>query len=500
MVLLFSLCQLVLLLTIVPTVYTLDSAELVSASATLGFVHAPGYPLYLIIAHLFTLLPIRDVFFRVTLFTAICLASTACLVFSLVRELLRDRLIALGAALTLVWSYYVWMSGLFPEVYAPQLLTIALCAWQLARMWRRHDYTLKQGCLLGTLTGIAVAMTPQSILLGIGLVLALSLMGVPWRVRLIAGTISVAVVLLILLYFPIRFAAHPAFNSLGIYDVNGIFHAVPLDTADGILDTLRGVQFERMFFSEGFLPSASQLLATGGWLWSNFLGVGLIISLIGVGIMAAKSRGLFLVWLSSILPYTYFYTTYGATDRQTMFGPTYLLVIVAFAYGLHWLTQDVKQWKWLCILVLPILMLVVNFPLLNLSQETSVRTAGEALLVELPQNADVFGDWYEVFPLQYLQSVEGWRGDIRLYPIFSFEGTLMPFVDAHSDPAKAYSDRPVIFLSAAVGSSSLDGTRYQLNSLPNNREAIAGAPITGGYLVTPRSTPDTIGTGEKEAP
>src|SRR5438105_3531321 len=91
----FGVCLLILLRTMVPTLYTLDSAELATGVATLGIVHAPGYPLYLVIAHLFTLLPIGDIAFRVNLFSALCLALTAPAVYGLIVELLGDRIIAL---------------------------------------------------------------------------------------------------------------------------------------------------------------------------------------------------------------------------------------------------------------------------------------------------------------------------------------------------------------------------------------------------------------------
>lgn len=482
---LFLICLLVLLLTMVPTLYTLDSAELVSASATLGFVHAPGYPLYLLSAHLFTLLPIRDVFFRVTLFSAVCLAGAAVVVDALLVELLHDRLIALGAALTLVWSYYVWLAGLFPEIYAPQLLTIALCACQLARLRRRAQPT-KAFALLGVLIGMALALAPQSILLAAGLPVALYRLRLSWRRWGIVLACAGAVLLAALLYFPIRFAAAPSFNTLGVYDRDGIFQPVPLNTVDGILQTLRGTEFQGMFFAAGYLPSAGQVAATFGWLWGNSLGLGLIVALVGLVALARRERGVLFVWLAACLPYAYFYTTYGADDRSTMLVPLHFLIALAFAYGLRWLLQGVSRWRTLYVLALPALMLVINFPLLNLSQETGVRDAGEALLADLPPNADVFGDWYEVFPLQYLQTVEGWRPDVRLYPTFAFHAALLPFVNAHADPAKPYHDRPVVFLNGAVASSRLDTTAVALRALPGNtRSAAPGAPISGGFVVVP---------------
>ncbi|MEO8391695.1 MAG: DUF2723 domain-containing protein [Chloroflexota bacterium] len=484
--LLFSVCFTLLLLTMVPSIYTLDSAEFVIGSATLGFVHAPGYPLYLMVAHLFTLLPIGDVFFRVTLFTSLCLAATACVLYSLLLELLGNALVALGAVLTFIWSYYVWMSGLFPEIYAPQLLTLALCTWLLTRIYRRQQRDLKTISVLGVLVGIAVATAPQSAFLGLGLVVGLCLMRIPWRTCVFAAGISIALFLLSLLYFPLRFQANPVFNALGIYDAAGMFHSPPLNTLDSIVQILRGTEFKRLFFAEGYLPAVDQLAATFGWFWDNFLGIGLIAAVIGLGVMAVRHRGIFATWLVAFLPYTYFYTTYGASDRETMFGPAYLLLAIAIAYGLAWLTQNVKKYRALYVLVLPLFLLVINFPLLNLNRETQVRTTAEMLMSDLPQNADVLGDLYEIFPLQYLQIIEGWRSDVHLYPTFMFKGTLVAFVNSHYNALKPMSHRPVVLLEGAAESGYLSSGGYRFSSLAVNAKIAAlDQPIRGGYRVTP---------------
>ena len=60
----------VYVLTLAPTVYNLDSAELTTAAATLGLTRATGYPLYILVGHLWSHLPAGDVGFRMNLFSA----------------------------------------------------------------------------------------------------------------------------------------------------------------------------------------------------------------------------------------------------------------------------------------------------------------------------------------------------------------------------------------------------------------------------------------------
>src|SRR6266478_9356922 len=53
-----------------------DSPELITAAVTLGVAHAPGYPLFTMLGHLFSLVPFGSIPFRVNLFSVTCDALT----------------------------------------------------------------------------------------------------------------------------------------------------------------------------------------------------------------------------------------------------------------------------------------------------------------------------------------------------------------------------------------------------------------------------------------
>ncbi len=487
---LFVACLLILLRTMVPTLYTLDSAELATGVATLGIVHAPGYPLYLVMAHLFTLLPFGDIAFRVNLFSALCLAFTAPAVYGLIDELLGDRLIALVSALLFVLSYRVWGSGIVAEIYAPQLLTLAVCGWLLAAMYRRKRTDWRSVMVIGVAVGITVAMTLSSLLFVPGVVVVFAALRVPWKKSVVAGLLSLFVFGLTLLYFPFRYAAGPALNMAGQYAVDGSFQAINLQSLDGIWWMLRGAQFDTLFFADGYAPSVEQLAKSGYELWSNYLGFGLILGLIGLGALFATNRKRLLIWLLFFIPYTYFYTTYGAPDRDTMFGPSYMLWAIVLAYGLRWATQSVSaRRRALALLVLPVVMLVVNFPYLDASRDTSVRDYSQTLLNSLPPNTTVVGVWWDIAPLQYLQMVEGRRPDLRLLNNFLFERkTVDSYVDFYLSQPQS-PQRPLVFLSNAI--LDLDLGQYLLTPLEINdtlpaRSGDSQNPTTiqGGFYVT----------------
>src|SRR5690242_11534123 len=67
------------LLTLAPTIYNLDSAELTTAAATGGITRATGYPLYLLLGRLWSHIPIGDIGYRMNMFSAINGALTVAL-------------------------------------------------------------------------------------------------------------------------------------------------------------------------------------------------------------------------------------------------------------------------------------------------------------------------------------------------------------------------------------------------------------------------------------
>lgn len=452
-VFLFLLCLGILLRTLVPTIYTLDSSEFVTGAKTLGFVHAPGYPLYLLLLRLFLTLPLGDAGWQGNVFSALCLALTVPVVDRILHRLTGSPGVAMSAALIFAWSYYVWLTGLFTEVYALQLLTLAVCGLLLTQSTQAGEVSLT--LLIGAAYGIAVAVHPVSVLFAPGMVAALR--HLPWRDSICAGLLAVLIFLVSLLYFPIRAAQNPALNMAGFYDWQGQFQAQDLRTLDGILWMLRGQQFESLMFENGVLPSFRQLADFAGWFVGNWLGFGFLLGL--GGLVYFCKRGLLLIWF---LPYLYFYLTYGAQDRDMMLGPLYLLWTVPLAFGLKALVDQFETPLRTALLAgLPALMLIVNFPLLDLSDDTSVRDRSEAILEALPPDSLVFGEWRTASPLVYYQTVRGQRPDVTLYNLFLFpKSDLRVYVAALTAQGK-----PVIFTEGEYARELL-GDTYTYEPLP----------------------------------
>jgi len=62
MIVTFIINFIILLITSSPTVCTGDSGELITASSTLGIAHPPGYPLYVLLGKIFSIVIYSSLF------------------------------------------------------------------------------------------------------------------------------------------------------------------------------------------------------------------------------------------------------------------------------------------------------------------------------------------------------------------------------------------------------------------------------------------------------
>lgn len=111
--------------TLAPTVAGGDSGELITVAYTLGVTHPPGYPLYTILAKLFTLLPIGSIAWRVNLFSAACGAGAASLLFLAAARWSGSLWAGVAAASLFAFSPRVWPHAVTAEVFALNNLFIA---------------------------------------------------------------------------------------------------------------------------------------------------------------------------------------------------------------------------------------------------------------------------------------------------------------------------------------------------------------------------------------
>src|SRR6267378_4570059 len=191
-----------------------DSPELITAAVTLGVAHAPGYPLFTMLGHLFSLVPFGSLPFRVNLLSVTSDAITIGVVYFSAFRLTRSQLAAAVAALLLAVNPTFWEWSLAAEVFPlnnllAALLILLLVAW--------HEQPERGAFLVAAFFVAGLASTNHQTIVLLGPAFCFIL----WRRRsfllarpslLAIGAAIFVVGLLPYLYVPWAAAHHPVHN------------------------------------------------------------------------------------------------------------------------------------------------------------------------------------------------------------------------------------------------------------------------------------------------
>lgn len=102
-----------------------DSGEMMSNCIVLGIGHPPGYPLYTMLGHLWSYLPIGEVGYRINLYSAFSLSlAVGCLSVAFGRAA-RAPAAGVTAALLFGFSYTPWRQGVGAEVFALHIFFVS---------------------------------------------------------------------------------------------------------------------------------------------------------------------------------------------------------------------------------------------------------------------------------------------------------------------------------------------------------------------------------------
>lgn len=140
-----------------------DSGDFLLGLTTVGNIHGPGYPLYLMTAKLFSwIVPLGTLAFRASLYSAVFASLTTCLVYWIVHRVTRNRISGVAAGLAYAFSFTFWYQTVIPETYSLNAFFIALLIVLMMR-WERQlregnrpgaDNTL---CIFSLVFGFALA-------------------------------------------------------------------------------------------------------------------------------------------------------------------------------------------------------------------------------------------------------------------------------------------------------------------------------------------------------
>ncbi|MEK9143283.1 MAG: DUF2723 domain-containing protein, partial [Patescibacteria group bacterium] len=142
-------------------IYGGDSGDLVTAAATFGIPHPPGYPLYTFLGYVVSRLSLFTVAWRVGLLSSLAHAVTLSFVYSIVKKLTKDPLAAVFSVLFLAGNYLFFLYSVTPEVFGLFDLFVVLILFLLLR-W---EETRRPGILYVLSFVFGLALTHHHLIL-----------------------------------------------------------------------------------------------------------------------------------------------------------------------------------------------------------------------------------------------------------------------------------------------------------------------------------------------
>jgi 4-amino-4-deoxy-L-arabinose transferase-like glycosyltransferase len=187
--------------TLAPSLLYGDSAEFQTIAYTLGVGHPTGYPVYVLLAKLFTLIPVGEIAYRVNLFSAFCAALTIGLVYLILRKLGVQIIPSICGALALALTSLFWKYASMAEIYAPAAACLAFVFYAIFQ-WKETNHS-RWMLVAGLIGGLSLGIHATVALSGIPVLLYLLLSRpnrATWIQALFGTTIGLGLFLLSFLF------------------------------------------------------------------------------------------------------------------------------------------------------------------------------------------------------------------------------------------------------------------------------------------------------------
>jgi hypothetical protein len=412
---------------VAPWVGRADAFEFQVVAPRLAIAHPSGYPLYVLVGKLFSLLPVGTAAWRVNLSSAVCAALAAWFLYRAVEGGARfggspmdPSATSLLAALTLAFSPTLWPRSVEAEVYALNALLVALTLWVVVR-WAQGQFATERALpLLGLLTGAGIA---SHLTLG-----ALLLVVVPVaqahrpRPSVRASVTALGLLfagLALYLYIPLRW---PAVNDGEVMSL-GHFLAFATNAESG--GALRPLAF--LQDPDRWAVVFRLVRMQVGW-------GGLALAAVGLASLLRRrvslSLGLGTVLASAA--WTWFNLGFyvAEPDYSAFLVPAHVVLIFWVGIGLAWLAgvlqRRARELLPLFLAVaalLPLSRMWLTGPTLDTAQERADDAWGRYVLsLPIAPGAAILADSEKFPPLYYLQRVEGLRTDLDVVVRFDEAG------------------------------------------------------------------------------
>jgi hypothetical protein len=452
--------------TLAPTVTLTDSGELIVAAYGLGVAHPPGTPLWVMLAHLASLVPVGNVAVRIN-FSSAVFAALACAMLTLVvAELIvtascfaaprrRNRAVrqssniessnagglltfapAVGAGLVMAFSRTLWAYATITEVYALNALLVLLAFFLVVR-WRRRIIETRTDSRVAVAThdtwiyaaafvfGLAMGVHHVTVALTLPAIAAVvyrteGLKFFTSRRLLYAALISITALILVYSYLPWAASRSPAMNWGNPRSLQEIWWHIT------------GRQY-RVFFSFSPATVGAQFVEfcrmAGREFGFAWLPLALFLAVAGLASAYKRDRTVFWFLLLIVLADLAYALSYEiAEDKDAYYLPAFISIAIAAGLGFRWLIQLAPSRRspmWTpCVAAATAIVLTsatafaANWPFNNRRHYFIADDYVENLFSTITPNGLLLTqDWQVASPMLYAQEIEQHRGDVKVVDI-----------------------------------------------------------------------------------
>lgn len=391
---------------------TADTFEFQVVAPALGVAHPTGYPLYVVVGKLFSLLPIGSLAFRVNLTSAVFATAAALGVYALAASLSGRRLIAFIAALSFAVSGVMWSQAAVAEVYALNALIAALVLGRVIGLASLRPSASSGVPLLFFLFGLGISHHLTTVLLLPALALAIAIARP--RLPLRAALLSLGLFLLGLsawLYIPLRW---PALNG------------APMPLAQ-FLDWITGSRFGGALVLSAWRDPARWEIVLR-FLLDAYGPAGAALAGIGAVGLALRHWRPALILFVTFAAYVFYGLVYLVPDVSAFLIPAYLVMAIWIGAGVAFLVDGLPAQlpatirpplhalSSILFLLVPVTLIWRNFPLVDQRGKGGQAEAwGRYVLgLPIPVGAAILVDSEKIAPLYYLQVTENLRPDLDI--------------------------------------------------------------------------------------
>lgn len=410
----FFLTFIAYFLTMMPDLGFTDSGELAAASDVLGIAHPTGYPLYTIIAHVWSLISPFSTVYDLNLLAGIFTAMSVGIFSLILNDILEmfqgdsthKAIISTSIALMFGFGSTVWSQGTALEVYSLQLFLMMLIILYFLKAMKQggmSSYLLVWSFLIGlsfTNHGTTILLAPAMIL---GYFANWKQDRFSFSKDSFRGLLPLIpwflLGLCVWVYLPLRSAQYPIVNW-------GEVHR----NWDAFAYHAFGKQYQVWMFNEGtakenFPKYWNALIDMTSWIL-------LIPMMYGIYVSFKKSKILSLFLIALIIGNLVYALNYGIHDIETYFLSGFIPVFIFAALGLLAL---MKHKTLLYVLpFLPLLNLTLNYAENDKHDDYAVPSYISLMIDPLPKNSVIISSQWDYLcsGFMYKQIVENYRPDI----------------------------------------------------------------------------------------